>query len=1523
MRRAAATLAVTLGLVLIAAYGWAYWSTGTAVGGGGAAAAASVEAGSAPAVQVAGTSVTVSWAPTTLSNGAPVTGYAVARYDASTQAAQTVLTACGGTVTGTSCTETDVPAGSWQYAVTPVIGANWRGAESSRSATATVVIADVDAPTNSITLSATAGGAHLTANTIYYRGSAAGSLRITNAVSDAGSGPASGTTGPLVGAATGWSHTPSTVSSPAGGPYQSAPFAWATGTTSSPAVDVTGHDVAGNATITHLTFVNDSTAPTAGSVSYADGYAPGRSVSVTFGSGTDAGAGIATRRLQRATAPLTNGSCGSFGSFTGVGPTDPGSPYVDGDLASACYQYRYVVTDRVGNQHAATSSNVAKVGYAGAVNGTSGLVSQWRLGESAATATSSDSFTDTSGKALTAHTGEVGATWTHHSGTASSVITDAGRVRGGGILGAYTIDYVSAVPASADYSVEADFFVKSHLGRDAMGVVGRLSTTATTYYTARWEEADRSWNLVKYVNGAGTYLDYVDNQTVLVGQAYRLRLEMIGSALRLYVNGVLTASATDTTITTAGRAGIEDDSGSALIAKSNSSGVHLDSFRVTPVVRATDSKGTNHGSFVGDASLGAAGSLSADSNTAASFDGVADSVTVPDAASLKPAVLTVEAWVRPDAAVQDYASVATKTTADHWGDGYGMYSSGGSIYFWVNDDPNDVATPVLPTDSWSHVVGTYDGSTIRMYLNGALVQSFAYAQPITHSTSPLLIGDAAGVGNYHWNGTLDEVALYNRALTATEVLQHYQLGTAPAADVAGPTGGSVDATGLTGTGSRYSTSTSLSLALAAGTDPSGMAGAVAELRRATATLTDGSCGTFGSPIVVATGPASPYADTVTDAACHRYEYAVSDTVGNPTTYTSPAIKVDTTAPGAPQLGFSALTNTAWSGAGSTVYYRSTAASGSFTTTATATDASGIASYAYPGLGAGWTTTPGAAGVTTYAWSGTPTPPGTRTVTATNNASLVSEGAGFTLVDDVSAPTAGTVSYPDGSTGSSSVSVTFTTGTDDGSGIGTRLLQRASAPLSGGTCGTFTQFATVPGGTNPTSPFADTVSGGSCYKYQYVVTDQVGNERTASSAHVVKVALSYLDTITATSGLLSHWRLGESTTSSDTFAGGSGATLQSRSGEIAASWTKHTDSATDLVVTNAGRARKNGTASYGALYYSSAAPGSADYLVEADVHVASNLANDIAGVVARVSTSSSTYYAARYEQTGQAWVLYRVLNGGWTWLGSSTLQGLTAGTTYRLGLDLNGSTIRLLVDGVARVTATDNGITAAGRAGIAQGFHATSSTTVTDSAGLHLDNFHVTPPLADRTGGNHGDYLHGATLGVAGAITDGDTAAQFDGVNDHGLVTRQIADDFSIEFWFRSSQGIGTGAQWWGGAGMVDAEVNGAFSDFGVSLRSDGRVVAGVGAPDVSVVSSSSGHNNGAWHHVVFTRTRASGAITLYVDGVSRGTANGSTARLTSPTNISFGRLLSGNNAFAGSLDEVAVYTTALSAATVSQHYAAR
>ena len=203
----------------------------------------------------------------------------------------------------------------------------------------------------------------------------------------------------------------------------------------------------------------------------------------------------------------------------------------------------------------------------------------------------------------------------------------------------------------------------------------------------------------------------------------------------------------------------------------------------------------------------------------------------------------------------------------------------------------------------------------------------------------------------------------------------------------------------------------------------------------------------------------------------------------------------------------------------------------------------------------------------------------------------------------------------------------------------------------------------------------------------------------------------------------------------------------------------------------------------------------------------------------------------------------------------------------------------------------------------------------------------TPPstaLTNTFGGINGLYVDGPTLGVAGALaSDPNTAVQFDGVNDYATTPPTIFDNVSIEFWFKSTQGVGTSVLWNDGAGMITTDINPA-KDFGISLRSDGYLVAGVGTNGSadSVLSSNGGYNNGNWHYVVFTRVKSGGAMQLYVDAVLVASASSTSGN---PGNgaipFAFGRIQNPpGHYFAGTLDEVAVYSQVLPQATITSHY---
>ena len=114
---------------------WAQWlaqATGT-----GNVDADTLPEGDVPFAVVTNRNIAVSWDQAELSSGAPVQGYKLQRYPSTGTTPASMTTTCTGTITGLTCTESNVPPGIWRYTITPV-QAGWSGLESGFSAAVTV-----------------------------------------------------------------------------------------------------------------------------------------------------------------------------------------------------------------------------------------------------------------------------------------------------------------------------------------------------------------------------------------------------------------------------------------------------------------------------------------------------------------------------------------------------------------------------------------------------------------------------------------------------------------------------------------------------------------------------------------------------------------------------------------------------------------------------------------------------------------------------------------------------------------------------------------------------------------------------------------------------------------------------------------------------------------------------------------------------------------------------------------------------------------------------------------------------------------------------------------------------------------------------------------------------------------------------------------------------------------------------------------------------------------------------------------
>lgn len=200
---------------------------------------------------------------------------------------------------------------------------------------------------------------------------------------------------------------------------------------------------------------------------------------------------------------------------------------------------------------------------------------------------------------------------------------------------------------------------------------------------------------------------------------------------------------------------------------------------------AADSSGNGYNAaYIGTFKFGVAGALANDPDTAVGFVAanhchIAQASTVFDFAGTAP--YTFEVWVNPsllDASFRRIISkennpsttrdgyelmvLDTSITAERWGGGHAQAAT--------------YSTP-LPLDTYSQVAMTFDGTVLRLYVNGYDVATGSSpVEPIVQVTTPLTIGEPAYTQASDFAGAMDELAIYDKALTGAQIMAHYQAG---------------------------------------------------------------------------------------------------------------------------------------------------------------------------------------------------------------------------------------------------------------------------------------------------------------------------------------------------------------------------------------------------------------------------------------------------------------------------------------------------------------------------------------------------------------------------------------------------------------------------------------------------------------------------------------------------------------------------------------------------------------------------
>jgi hypothetical protein len=996
---------VTVLAVLLVAGGFvggviAYFSGAASAGSAGGAAGTSVNPGATPTSTAnAGRAVTLTWPAVTLANGQPVDGYLVTRYEADPPyAPQFIQAGCSGTITALTCTEYAVPFGSWQYTVTPIIGANWRGLESLKTGAVTIGAAAMTLDQTMLNLADFAGGfsdATLTGSLTGF----ASNEGITFKLDDPSSGPT------LAG-------SPATADGSGNASVSIALPRPSDGSHSVYAVGDAAYPSQASASV-----LVDTVPPTS-SASGNDAAWHASDVTVSL----SAGDGLVGSGVEKIEYRVDGGSLhtiiGSGGDVTIPAPADHSN---DGT-----HTISFAATDNAGNVESpanavnvkidTTKPTTALATTPSAPDGANGWFRQasvdFALSASDGSSGVATTFYTIDGGAAQAYGGSVTiGTQGDHTITFWS-LDNAGNVEGGHTAH-IKVDNVNPSTSIAFSPTSPDGANGWYVSTPAFSLSASDSTSGVAS--------------TSYQQDGGSTQAYSAAVSIADGQ-HAITYWSTDSAGNEETHHTSATVKVDTVDPTGGITAPTDGANvrQTIAVSSNSadatSGVASARFQRSPHNAATWTD------------IGAPDSSSPYSvglDTTALTDGLYDlrvittdnagrtttssSVTIrvdntpPTVTPTVTGTLGTNSWYTSDVQV----SWATSDT------GSGVATTTGCAATSVTSDTTGTTFTCSATDNAGNsasqsVTVKRDAtkpSVSSANLTGTLGSNGWYTSNVqvswpapTDATS----GIASTTGCSTSSQTVDTTGTTFTCSATDNAGNSDSQSVTVKRDAANPTGGSI-----TANGSALDSYSSTGTVPLSKTNYSDVTSGIASnaLTRAHATFSGNSCGSFtgSDPVTISGGNDSDSLAT----GCYRYTLAGTDNAGNSATTQSAIVKVDTSPPSAPNLSFSTSgSGVYYPGSGSNVYFRPSAAAGiSFTVSASSTDGdSGVASYSFPSV-TSWTLGAGTSS-RTYTYTSGGASQTNRPLTATNNAGGTSSATTFDVTADSTAPSVSATAIAD-------------------------------------------------------------------------------------------------------------------------------------------------------------------------------------------------------------------------------------------------------------------------------------------------------------------------------------------------------------------------------------------------------------------------------------------------------------------------------------------------------------------------------